>query len=304
MLPVVGRRRGPGRPAVAGRGVGRGHGRGLGCCGSRWSGAPFRTETAVGFANVAGRGCSGCFAGDAVVSREKSRPSGGRGGCFASEAEFSKGYRHFASVITLAKCGIAVKVRYRCESGPTASASTTGLSESGRGIGAGNHLLGQVNNLPQCTVTYPNATAHPPQQRPAAENLLPLPTPMTRCLLRCAPAQPGGACPARRGPTRPPRASGGNAPVPLITPAYRVRCAGPFLRTAPMISRSRADHAPLANRTSTEATRCCAVRSSRPVSGSEATTHSPVAEGGSAVPASTSGPACGQAGPFAGKNHA
>ena len=30
-------------------------------------------------------------------------------GWFASEAEFSKGYRHFASVISLAKCGIAVK---------------------------------------------------------------------------------------------------------------------------------------------------------------------------------------------------
>ena len=30
-------------------------------------------------------------------------------GRFASEAEFSKGYRHFASVVPLAKCGIAVK---------------------------------------------------------------------------------------------------------------------------------------------------------------------------------------------------
>ena len=38
------------------------------------------------------------------------RTRGGHGGCFASEVEFSKGYRHFASVITLAKCGIAVKV--------------------------------------------------------------------------------------------------------------------------------------------------------------------------------------------------
>jgi len=32
----------------------------------------------------------------------------GRSGCFAGEVEFSKGYRHFASVITLAKCGIDV----------------------------------------------------------------------------------------------------------------------------------------------------------------------------------------------------
>ena len=44
----------------------------------------------------------------------KSRPLGWRGGGFASEAEFSKGYRHFASVITLAKCGIAVKVELLC----------------------------------------------------------------------------------------------------------------------------------------------------------------------------------------------
>ena len=257
MLPVVGRRRGPGRPAVAGRGVGRGHGRGLGCCGSRWSGAPFRTETAVGFANVAGRGCSGCFAGDAVVSREKSRPSGGRGGCFASEAEFSKGYRHFASVITLAKCGIAVKVRYRCESGPTASASTTGLSESGRGIGAGNHLLGQVNNLPQCTVTYPNATAHPPQQRPAAENLLPLPTPMHRNLPQCdsapAPAAPGCGesapiaypddplpTPMRTRPARwgPPASAGPDAPAPCLgrersRPPYHARVPRSLRRALP-----------------------------------------------------------------------
>ena len=286
----------------------------------------------MGFANVAGRGCSGCFAGDAVVSREKSRPSGGRGGCFASEAEFSKGYRHFASVITLAKCGIAVKVRYRCESGPTASASTTGLSESGRGIGAGNHLLGQVNNLPQCTVTYPNATAHPPQQRPAAENLLPLPTPMHRNLPQCdsapAPAAPGCGesapiaypddplpTPMRTRPARwgPPASAGPDAPAPCLGrersgPPYHARVPRSlrraFLRTALTISRSRADQAPLAKRTSTETMRCCAVRSSRPVSGSEATTHSPVAEGGSAAPASTSGPTSGQAGPFAGKNHA
>ncbi len=33
----------------------------------------------------------------------------GCAGSFAREAEFSKGCRHFASVITLAKCGIAVK---------------------------------------------------------------------------------------------------------------------------------------------------------------------------------------------------
>ena len=34
-------------------------------------------------------------------------------GCFASEVEFSKGYRYFASVIKLAKCGSAAKVGIR-----------------------------------------------------------------------------------------------------------------------------------------------------------------------------------------------
>ena len=43
------------------------------------------------------------------VFKGKSRTWGGCGGCFASEVEFSKGNRHFQSVITLAKCGIAVK---------------------------------------------------------------------------------------------------------------------------------------------------------------------------------------------------
>ena len=43
------------------------------------------------------------------VLKGKFLPWGGRSGCFASEAEFSKGSCHFASVITLAKCCIPVK---------------------------------------------------------------------------------------------------------------------------------------------------------------------------------------------------
>ena len=203
---------------------------------------------------------------------------------------------------------LRVQPRHRGRKPPTVSPHWGRLTP----IGAGNHSLGQANNLPQCAVTYPNATTHPPQQCPAAEKLphclprCPVAYPdagprspqMSHCLPQCGPARLGGArraCPVPRA---------GTLPSPYITPAYCVRCAGPFLRTALTISRSRADQAPLAKRTSTEATRCCAVRSSRPVSGSEATTHSPVAEGGSATPASTSGPTCGQAGPFAGKNHA
>ncbi|ERH32847.1 hypothetical protein HMPREF1550_00884 [Actinomyces sp. oral taxon 877 str. F0543] len=38
--------------------------------------------------------------------------------------------------------------------------------------------MGQANNLPQCTVTYPSATAHPPQQYPAGEKL-------PHCLPQC-----------------------------------------------------------------------------------------------------------------------
>ena len=77
--------------------------------------------------------CASSFASDAAVSKgslgpgegagavlreqragsaARCRPWGGYGGSFASEVEFSKGYRHFASVITLAKCksgGVAVK---------------------------------------------------------------------------------------------------------------------------------------------------------------------------------------------------
>ena len=37
----------------------------------------------------------------------------GHSGHFASEVEFSKGYRYFASVIKLAKCGSAAKVGIR-----------------------------------------------------------------------------------------------------------------------------------------------------------------------------------------------
>ena len=52
----------------------------------------------------------GLFCVRGGVSKGSSSPRSGAVGCFASEAEFSKGYRRFASVITLAKRGIAVKV--------------------------------------------------------------------------------------------------------------------------------------------------------------------------------------------------
>jgi len=49
------------------------------------------------------------FASDGESSKGSLVRRAGTGSSLASEVEFSKGYRHFASVITLAKCGIAVK---------------------------------------------------------------------------------------------------------------------------------------------------------------------------------------------------
>ena len=67
----------------------------------------------------------------------KARLLGLRARCFASEAEISKGYRHFASVITLAKCCIAARVWYRCENGlcRVGIAVKTGLSCAAPGLG-------------------------------------------------------------------------------------------------------------------------------------------------------------------------
>ena len=67
-------------------------------------------------------------------------------GSFTSDATFSKGYRHFASGITLAERGITVKAEVSLRKRTPASRT-----------GARNQALGQVNSLPQCTVTYPNA---------------------------------------------------------------------------------------------------------------------------------------------------
>ena len=55
------------------------------------------------------------FASNATFSKGNRTRRAGARGRFASEAEFSKGYRHFASVITLAKCGTAVKAWYCSE---------------------------------------------------------------------------------------------------------------------------------------------------------------------------------------------
>ena len=57
----------------------------------------------------------GRFRKQCRVFKGEPHPRGRHPGRFTSETEFSKGYRHFASVITLAKCGSAVKAWYHCE---------------------------------------------------------------------------------------------------------------------------------------------------------------------------------------------
>ena len=118
------------------------------------------------------------FTSDAESLKGNLARRAGMASSFASGVEFSKGYRHFASVITLAKCGIAVKIahgarspgsgrpgehafslrkRGRCAQRlsttgrpAAASASTTGPSEPCCGIGAGNHALGHVSYERRC----------------------------------------------------------------------------------------------------------------------------------------------------------
>ena len=133
-----------------------------------------------------------------VAFREAGR-SCGHSGHFASEVEFSKGYRHFASVITLAKCGSAVKAevslrkwdpscRYRCENSPWRAAPGPGRPEAtrySRQNGPRAASTFQRDALGQETTHWGRQFAYP--------NAL-LPTPMRegtpRCLPQCPVAYP------------------------------------------------------------------------------------------------------------------
>ena len=149
-----------------------------------------------------------------VAFREAGR-SCGHSGHFASEVEFSKGYRYFASVIKLAKCGSAAKVGIRRVGiavktahgarlpGPGARrprgiAARTGpapppLSNEthwGRKppIGVGNLPTPMPSCLPQCgealAVAYPNAARHaaaPRARRSTAESALTRPSARRGC---------------------------------------------------------------------------------------------------------------------------
>ena len=106
------------------------------------------------------------------VFKGKSRTWGGCGGCFANEVEFSKGNRHFQSVITLAKCGTAVKPEASLsKQTPSRAPRPPGRRESHWGTLA---ALGQVSPHWGRLLTCPNG----PLPTPNA----PLPAPMTRCL--------------------------------------------------------------------------------------------------------------------------
>ena len=130
----------------------------------------------------------------------------GHSGHFASEVEFSKGYRHFASVITLAKCGSAAKVGIRRVGIAVKTAHGARLPDPGaqrpRGIAArtgpappplsnethwGRKPPIGVGNLPtpmpSCLPQYGKA------RHVAYPNAL-LPTPMREGTPRCLPQRP------------------------------------------------------------------------------------------------------------------
>ena len=148
-------------------------------------------------------GRSGCFARqEHSHARRGGGPWAGYLGCFASEVEFSKGYRHFASVITLAKCGSAVKAeaslrkwdpscRYRCENSPWRAAPGPRRPEAtrySRQNGPRAASAFQRDALGQETTHWGRQFAYP--------NAL-LPTPIRegtpRCLPQCPLAHPNAA---------------------------------------------------------------------------------------------------------------
>ena len=229
--------------------------------------------------------CASSFASDAAVSKGSLGPGEGRGlfcessgrdpqhgagpgegtgGSFASEVELLKGYRHFASVITLAKRGIAVK----------AEASLWKLARGAPGLrcpwarfdplgcpgvrGARTQaLLGQVRPRP------PRLRQRPPGRRelhwgrlitcPNAQ----FPTPMARILPWCGHAScPDGLFPApmRIGALPQCAVSCPNGPYPApvrigALPQWPVSCPGADRRPAPVArillrcGRARSDHA-------------------------------------------------------------
>ena len=153
----------------------------------------------------------GRFAGDAVLSKGSLARRVDAVGCFASDAEFSKGCRHFASVITLAKCGSAVKPEASLsKQTPSRAPRPPGRRESHWGTLA---ALGQVSPHWGRLLTCPNG----PLPTPNA----PLPAPTTRCLPQC------GSSPLHDRTTSEPAAPQQEATEPSITTRPRTRFRRP-----------------------------------------------------------------------------
>ena len=172
-------------------------------------------------------GRSGCFARqEHSHARRGGGPWAGYLGCFASEVEFSKGYRHFASVITLAKCGSAVKAeaslrkwdpscRYRCENSPWRAAPGPGSPEVTR-------------------YSHENGPAPPPLSNETHWGRKPpigvgnLPAPMPSCLPQYRKAR-RVACPNAPLPT--PMREGTRSCLPQCGKARHVACPNALLPT-------------------------------------------------------------------------
>ena len=99
----------------------------------------------------------GSFCKQCRIFNGEPHPRGRRPGLFTSEAEFSKGYRRFASVITLAKCGSAAKARYRCENWARRTGTVVETAHSAARPGSDAHGPGgtAVKTAPAARVPHP-----------------------------------------------------------------------------------------------------------------------------------------------------
>ena len=157
----------------------------------------------------------GRFASDVVLSKGSLARRVDAVGCFASDAEFSKGCRHFASVITLAKCGTAVK--------PEASLSKQTPSRAPRPPGRRESHWGTLAALGQVSPHWGRLLICPNGPLPTPN--APLPAPMTRCLPQCGSSplhDRTTALPAALQPSSPP-ALQQDATEPSITMRPRTR---------------------------------------------------------------------------------
>lgn len=162
----------------------------------------------------------GRFRKQCRVFNGEPHPRGRRPGLFTSEAEFSKGYRRFASVITLAKCGSAVKAWYHCENWARRTGTAVETAHSAARPGSDAHGPGgtAVKTAPVARVPRPpgrrgshwGRLAALEQVNPHWSRLLtcpndPFPTPM-RTRIRPRPLADRHPGPCTHAPQPPPQA--------------------------------------------------------------------------------------------------